>query len=429
MPIASNDRPFASDDEPRRIGAAGAGSASAAAGAGINAAEGSGRVAERVQAVPGSGIRRFFDIIASMDQVISLGVGEPDFVTPWPISEAGIRAIEQGHTHYTSNLGLLELREAIAADLERRYGIEWDPREELLITTGVSEGLDLAARAIINPGDEVIVADPSYAAHAPAVVLAGGTPVPVTTNASQNFELDPSAVEAAITPKTKALLIAYPSNPTGAVLDRRTLEALADVVKRHDLLVISDEIYDRLVYGGATHTPIAALPGMQERTITLGGFSKSHAMTGWRVAWAAAPSDLFGGMLKIHQYAMMSAPTVAQYAALEAVRAGEEYVISMREEYDRRRQLMWRGFNKLGLACAEPRGAFYAFPSVAQTGYDDETFAEQLLLQEQVAVVPGSAFGAAGAGHVRACYATSYDDIEEALNRIQRFLYQSPLAK
>ena len=429
MPIASNDRPFASDDEPRRIGAAGAGSASAAAGAGTNAAEDSGRVAERVQAVPGSGIRRFFDIIASMDQVISLGVGEPDFVTPWPISEAGIRAIEQGHTHYTSNLGLLELREAIAADLERRYGIEWDPREELLITTGVSEGLDLAARAIINPGDEVIVADPSYAAHAPAVVLAGGKPVPVTTSAAQNFELDPIAVEAAITPKTKALLIAYPSNPTGAVLDRRTLEALADVVKRHDLLVISDEIYDRLVYGGASHTPIAALPGMQERTITLGGFSKSHAMTGWRVAWAAAPSDLFGGMLKIHQYAMMSAPTVAQYAALEAVRAGEEYVISMREEYDRRRQLMWRGFNELGLACAEPRGAFYAFPSVAQTGYDDETFAEQLLLQEQVAVVPGSAFGAAGAGHVRACYATSYDDIEEALKRIQRFLCQSPMAK
>ena len=428
MPIASNDRPFASDDEPRRIGAAGAGSASAAAGMGANRAEGASRVAERVQAVPGSGIRRFFDIIASMEQVISLGVGEPDFVTPWPISEAGIRAIEQGHTHYTSNLGLLELREAIAADLDRRYGIEWDPREELLITTGVSEGLDLAARAIINPGDEVIVADPSYAAHAPAVVLAGGTPVPVTTNAAQNFELDPSAVEAAITPQTKALLIAYPSNPTGAVLDRRTLEALADVVKRHDLLVISDEIYDRLVYGGATHTPIAALPGMQERTITLGGFSKSHAMTGWRVAWAAAPSDLFGGMLKIHQYAMMSAPTVAQYAALEAVRAGEEYV-SMREEYDRRRQLMWRGFNKLGLACAEPRGAFYAFPSVAQTGYDDETFAEQLLLQEQVAVVPGSAFGAAGAGHVRACYATSYDDIEEALNRIRRFLYQSPMAK
>ena len=429
MPIASNDRAFASDDQPRRTRAAGAGSASAAAAAGTDATDRQSRVAERVQAVPGSGIRRFFDIIASMDHVISLGVGEPDFVTPWPISEAGIRAIEQGHTHYTSNLGLLELREAIAADLERRYGVEWDPREEMLITTGVSEGLDLAARAIINPGDEVIVADPSYAAHAPAVLLAGGTPVPVTTQAAQDFALDPKAVEAAITPKTKALLIASPSNPTGAVLDRPNLEAIADVVRRHDLLVISDEIYDRLVYGGAEHTPIAALPGMQERTITLGGFSKSHAMTGWRVAWAVAPADLMGGMLKIHQYSMMSAPTVAQYAALEAIRAGEEYVISMREEYDRRRQLMWRGFNELGLSCAEPRGAFYAFPSVAQTGYDDETFAEQLLIREQVAVVPGSAFGAAGAGYVRACYATSYGEIEEALVRIRRFLYQAPLAK
>ena len=427
MPIASNDRPFASDDDPRRTGAAGAGSAAAAQGTG--SADGAARVAERVQAVPGSGIRRFFDIIASMDQVISLGVGEPDFVTPWPISEAGIRAIEQGRTHYTSNLGLLELREAIAQDLERRYGVEWDPREEMLITTGVSEGLDLAARAIINPGDEVIVADPSYAAHAPAILLAGGVPVPITTTASQGFVLDPAAVEAAITAKTKALLIAYPSNPTGAVLERSTLEALADIARRHDLIVISDEIYDRLVYGGFEHTPIAALPGMKQRTITLGGFSKSHAMTGWRVAWAAAPSDLLGGMLKIHQYAMMSAPTVAQYAALEAVRAGEEYVVSMREEYDRRRQLMWRGFNELGLACAEPRGAFYAFPSVAQTGYDDETFAEQLLLREQVAVVPGSAFGAAGAGHVRACYATSYNEIEEALDRIGRFLHSAPMAK
>ena len=428
MPIASNDRQFVSDDDPRRIGAAAAGSATAA---GASADEGlrESRVAERVQAVPSSGIRRFFDIIASMDHVISLGVGEPDFVTPWPISEAGIRAIERGHTHYTSNLGLLELREAIASDLARRYGVEWDPIDEILITTGVSEGLDLAARAIINPGDEVIVADPSYAAHAPAILLAGGAPVAVETSAAQGFALEPNAVEAAITPRTRALLLGYPSNPTGAVLDRTTLESLSEIAQRHDLLVISDEIYDRLVYGGAVHTPIASLPGMKDRTITLGGFSKSHAMTGWRVAWAAAPADLFGGMLKIHQYAMMSAPTVAQYAALEAVRAGEEYVVSMREEYDRRRQLMWRGFNDLGLACAEPRGAFYAFPSVTQTGYDDETFAEQLLLREQVAVVPGSAFGAAGAGHVRACYATSYEEIEEALHRIRRFLQQTPMAK
>ncbi len=429
MPIASNDRSYASDDDPRRTDAAGAGSASAAGATAEHGATRESRVAQRVQAVPSSGIRRFFDIIASMDHVISLGVGEPDFVTPWPISEAGIRAIERGHTHYTSNLGLIELREAIASDLARRYGVEWDPIDELLITTGVSEGLDLAARAIINPGDEVIVADPSYAAHAPAILLAGGVPVAVETSAARGFVLEPARVEAAITPRTRALLLGYPSNPTGAVLDRTTLEALSEIARRHDLLVISDEIYDRLVYGGAVHTPIASLPGMKERTITLGGFSKSHAMTGWRVAWAAAPADLFGGMLKIHQYAMMSAPTVAQHAALEAVRAGEEYVVSMREEYDRRRQLMWRGFNELGLACAEPRGAFYAFPSVAQTGYDDETFAEQLLLREQVAVVPGSAFGAAGAGHVRACYATSYEEIEEALERIRRFLHSAPMAK
>ena len=426
MPIASNDRSYARDDDPRRTGAADAGSASTAE---TDDPTAESRVAQRVQAVPGSGIRRFFDIIASMEHVISLGVGEPDFVTPWPISEAGIRAIERGHTHYTSNLGLIELREAIAADLARRYGVERDPVDEMLITTGVSEGLDLAARAIINPGDEVIVADPSYAAHAPSVLLAGGVPVPVATSASQGFALDPNDVEAAVTPRTRALLLGYPSNPTGAVLDRQTLEALAGIAQRRDLLVISDEIYDRLVYGGAVHTPVASLPGMPERTITLGGFSKSHAMTGWRVAWATAPRDLLDGMLKIHQYSMMSAPTIAQHAALEAVRAGEEYVVAMREEYDRRRQLMWRGFNDLGLACAEPRGAFYAFPSVARTGYDDETFAEQLLLREQVAVVPGSAFGAAGVGHVRACYATGYDEIEEALHRIRRFLQHAPLAK
>ncbi len=393
------------------------------------AAQRAARIAARVQAVPASGIRRFFDIIASMDEVISLGVGEPDFVTPWPIREAAIRAIEQGRTHYTSNFGLRELREAIAAELERRYGLAYDPEAELLITTGVSEGLDLAARAIINEGDEVIVPDPSYAAHAPAVVLAGGSPVSVATTAADGFALDPAAVAAALTPRTRALLLGYPANPTGAVPPRETLLPIARLAVDRDLLVISDEIYDRLVYGGAEHTAVAALPGMRGRTITLGGFSKSHAMTGWRVGWAAAPPDLFAGMLKIHQYAMMSAPTVAQWAALEAVRTGEEYVASMREEYDRRRRLMWRGFNQLGLSCAEPRGAFYAFPSIAGSGCDDDTFAEQLLLQEQVAVVPGTAFGAAGRGHVRACYATSYDEIEAALERIGRFLRNAPLAK
>ena len=387
------------------------------------------RIAERVQAVPASGIRRFFDIIASMEDVISLGVGEPDFVTPWPIREAAIRAIEQGLTHYTSNFGLRELREAIAAQLQRRYGLEYDPETELVITTGVSEGLDLAARTIINPGDEVIVPDPSYAAHAPAVVLAGGTVVPIATEAADGFALKPDAVAAAITPRTRAMLLGYPANPTGAAPSREELEPIARLAVKHDLLAISDEIYDRLVYGGAEHTPLAGLPGMRDRTITLGGFSKSHAMTGWRVGWAAAPPDLFAGMLKIHQYAMMSAPTLAQWAALEAVRSGEEHVVAMREEYDRRRLLMWQGFNQLGLTCAEPRGAFYAFPSVAASGYDEETFAEQLLLQEQVAVVPGTAFGAAGAGHVRACYATSYEEIEDALERIERFLRNAPLVK
>ena len=387
------------------------------------------RIAERVQAVPASGIRRFFDIIASMEDVISLGVGEPDFVTPWPIREAAIRAIEQGLTHYTSNFGLRELREAIATQLQRRYGLEYDPETELVITTGVSEGLDLAARTIINPGDEVIVPDPSYAAHAPAVVLAGGTVVPIATEAADGFALKPDAVAAAITPRTRAMLLGYPANPTGAAPSREELAPIAQLAVKHDLLVISDEIYDRLVYGGAEHTPLAGLPGMRDRTITLGGFSKSHAMTGWRVGWAAAPPDLFAGMLKIHQYAMMSAPTLAQWAALEAVRSGEEHVVAMREEYDRRRLLMWQGFNQLGLTCAEPRGAFYAFPSVAASGYDEETFAEQLLLQEQVAVVPGTAFGAAGAGHVRACYATSYEEIEDALERIERFLRNAPLVK
>lgn len=387
------------------------------------------RIAERVQAVPASGIRRFFDIIASMEDVISLGVGEPDFVTPWPIREAAIRAIEQGLTHYTSNFGLRELREAIATQLQRRYGLEYDPETELVITTGVSEGLDLAARTIINPGDEVIVPDPSYAAHAPAVVLAGGTVVPIATEAADGFALNPDAVAAAITPRTRAMLLGYPANPTGAAPSREELEPIARLAVKHNLLVISDEIYDRLVYGGAEHTPLAGMPGMRDRTITLGGFSKSHAMTGWRVGWAAAPPDLFAGMLKIHQYAMMSAPTLAQWAALEAVRSGEEHVVAMREEYDRRRLLMWQGFNQLGLTCAEPRGAFYAFPSVAASGYDEETFAEQLLLQEQVAVVPGTAFGAAGAGHVRACYATSYEEIEDALERIERFLRNAPLVK
>ena len=390
---------------------------------------GAGRLSERVGAVPPSGIRRFFDIIAGMEDVISLGVGEPDFVTPWPIREAAIRSIEQGSTHYTSNLGLPQLRQALSRDLERRYGLGYDPETELLITTGVSEGLDVAARALIDAGDEVIVCDPSYAAHAPAITLAGGVPVSVATYARDGFALDPEAVEAAVTERTRTLLLGYPANPTGAVLSAEAVGRLGEIAERHDLLVISDEIYDRLTYAGRGHTPLASVAGLRGRTITLGGFSKSHAMTGWRVGWAAGPADLIAGMVKIHQYVMMSAPTIAQYAALEAIRSGEEHVVLMLEEYDRRRRLMWQGFNDLGLPCTEPLGAFYAFPSVAAAGMDDEVFAEQLLLQEQVAVVPGSAFGEAGRGHVRACYATSYQEIEEALERIRRFLRNAPLAK
>ncbi len=379
------------------------------------------RLAQRVHAIPSSGIRRFFDLLASMDDVISLGVGEPDFVTPWTVRDAAIRSIEDGHTHYTSNFGIPELREQLAIHLERLYGLEFDPYGELLITSGVSEGLDIAMRAIVDPGDEVVLADPAYAAYRPAIQLAGGVPVPIASAAADGFALDPSAVASAVTDKTKAILLGYPANPTGAVLSAETLARLGRIAADHDLLVVSDEIYDRLVYG-VEHTPMASVPEMRARTITLGGFSKSYAMTGWRVGYVAAPFALLEGIMKIHQYVMMSAPTTAQYAALEALRSGEEHLISMRDEYDNRRRLMYEGFTQIGLPCIEPLGAFYAFPSIAPTGLDDETFAEHLLLEERVAVVPGSAFGEAGRGHVRACYATSQIEIERALERIQRFV-------
>ena len=356
-----------------------------------------------------------------MDDVISLGVGEPDFVTPWPLRDAAIRAVEAGHTHYTSNYGLAELREKLALHLERLYGLRYDPYGELLITSGVSEAVDVAMRAVVDPGDEVILADPSYVAYGPAVSLAGGIPILVPTHAGDGFALDPAAVEAAVGPRTKAILLGYPANPTGSVMSREALTVLARVALRHDLLVISDEIYDRLVYGVA-HTAVASLPGMRDRTITLGGFSKDYAMTGWRVGYVGAPSGLLDGIVQIHQYVMMSAPTAAQYAALEALTSGEEYVVTMREEYDRRRRLMYQGFSQIGLSCVEPLGAFYCFPNVTATGLDDETFAEELLLQERVAVVPGSTFGEGGRGHVRACYATAYPDIERALERIRRFV-------
>jgi aminotransferase len=385
-------------------------------------------LSQRVLAVPPSGIRRFFDILATMTDVISLGVGEPDFDTPRQIVEAGVESLREGRTHYTSNYGTVELRRALAAHLERRYGVAYDPANELLITVGASEAVDLALRATCDPGDEVILHEPSYVAYVPAIVFAGGTAVHVPTRFEDDFALDPAAVEAAITPRTKALFLGYPCNPTGAVLTPEIQDALAGIAVRHDLLVYSDEIYDRLAYGSYTHRAFAALPGMRDRTILMGGFSKAYAMTGWRVGWLAAPAGILEGIVKVHQYGIMSAPTVAQDAALIALVDGEPDVERMRAEYDRRRRLVVDGFNAIGLETFEPLGAFYAFPRITSTGLDSETFAQRLLEEEHVAVVPGGAFGPSGEGHVRACYATSYEQLGEALRRIGRFVERTRAA-
>ncbi len=353
-------------------------------------------LAQRVIDVPPSGIRRFFDILATMDDVISLGVGEPDFDTPRAIVEAGVESLREGRTHYTSNYGTLELRRALSQHLERRYGVQYDPATEILITVGASEAVDLALRATCDPGDEVILHEPSYVAYVPAIVFAGGVVRHVATRFEDDFALDPAAVEAAITPRTKALFLGYPCNPTGAVLPPAIQDALADIAVRHDLLVYSDEIYDRLAYGDYTHRAMSALPGMRERTILMGGFSKAYAMTGWRVGYVAAPAPILEGIVKVHQYGIMSAPTMAQDAALVAVIEGEPDVERMRAEYDRRRRLIVDGLNALGLDTFEPRGAFYAFPRITSTGLTDEAFTEGLLTQERVAVVPGQCVRAVG---------------------------------
>ncbi len=378
-------------------------------------------IAHRVASIPPSGIRRFFDIAATMQDVISLGIGEPDFVTPEPILKAGTRSLEAGDTHYTSNSGILELRQAIAANLKQLYGVEYEPRSEVLVTVGVSEALYLALAASLDPGDEVIVPTPCFVAYQPEVMLAGGTPVSLPTRVEDAFQVTAEEIRDRITDRTKALLIGYPNNPTGAVMSRDKLEAIACLAQEHDLLVISDEIYDRLVYAGHEHVCFAALPGTRERTVTLGGFSKSYAMTGWRIGYAAAPAPLLAEMRKIHQYTIMSAPTTAQVAAVVALEEAEEHVRSMVAEYDRRRKLIVAGLNELGLPTFEPLGAFYAYPSVTASGMDDEGFAEALLKEERVAVVPGNAFGGDGR-HVRASYATAYDKIEQALERIRRFM-------
>ena len=378
-------------------------------------------VARRVADVPPSGIRKFFDIVATMKDVISLGIGEPDFVTPEPILKAGIRSLEAGHTAYTSNSGILELRELLSKNLDRLYSVKYDPEAELLVTVGVSEALLLALMSAVEPGSEVIVPEPCFVAYQPTVIFAGGVPVPVPTYVADNFQVTVEDLERARTPRTRAILLGYPNNPTGAVLDRERLLEIARWAEEHDLLVISDEIYDRLVYG-IEHTCFSSLPGMWERTILLGGFSKAYAMTGWRIGYAAAPPAILAAMRKVHQFIIMSAPTTGQEAAIEALKIGEPHVQAMRAEYDRRRRTIVDGFNRLGLSCFEPRGAFYAFPSIESTGLSEDEFAERLLMEEKVAMVPGTAFGKSGAGHVRASYATSLENIEEALNRVERFL-------
>jgi aminotransferase len=378
---------------------------------------------ERVQKVPPSGIRKFFDIAATMPEVISLGIGEPDFVTPTAILDAGRRSLDLGQTGYTSNSGLIELRQAVSEHLRRMYGVAYDPETEILITVGVSEALHVAALSLIEPGDEVLIPQPCYVAYPAVVDFAGGRAVPVPTFAEQQFQVDRADLERARSPRTRGLLIGYPNNPTGAVMDRERLLEVAAFAEAHDLWVFSDEIYDQLVYG-VKHTCFAGLPGMRERTLLLGGFSKDYAMTGWRVGYACGPSEVIAGLRKVHQYIIMSAPTAGQHAAVAALTdpAAAEAVARMVQAYDERRRCIVDGLNAIGLPTFEPRGAFYAFPDIRPTGLDGDTFSTRLLYEHKVAAVPGEAFGEAGRGYLRCSYATSLERIQEALARIRRFV-------
>ena len=378
-------------------------------------------VSSMVDAMPPSGIRKFFDLVNVMEGAISLGVGEPDFVTPWHIREACIYSLESGITSYTSNKGTPELRECITEHVKRDAGLDYDSEDEILITTGVSEAVDLAFRATLNPGDEVIVPEPCYVAYVPDITLAGGVPVIVPTKPSDHFKVRPEEISVALTERTKALMLSYPNNPTGAVMTKEDLEELADVVVEHDILVISDEVYGELTYSGR-HFSFAGLEGMQDRTIILNGLSKSHAMTGWRIGFALGNAALVSAMTKIHQYTMLCAPVMAQVAALEALQRGEEGMLQMKHEYDLRRRLFVSGLNRIGLDCFEPQGAFYAFPSIQHTGMTSEAFSEQLLKEHKVAVVPGSVFGQSGEGFLRCSYATSREELIEALDRMETFL-------
>ncbi len=378
-------------------------------------------LSQRVTELKPSGIRKFFDIAATMKDVISLGIGEPDFDSPKPIIQAGIKSLNDNQTHYTSNKGILPLRRAINEHLQKMYGVGYDPEEEIVATVGGSEALLLAIQALLDPGDEVLLPTPCFVSYQGVILLAGGVSVEVPSRMENNFVPDPKELEKAITPRTKAILLNFPSNPTGAVADRETMIEIGKLAEKHDLIVISDEIYDRLVYG-VQHVCFAALPGMRERTILIGGFSKDYAMTGWRIGFVCAPREILDGIARIHQYVIMTAPTMAQFGALEGLTSCEDFVQNMLKEYDRRRKLVVEGFNYIGLPTFEPRGAFYAFPKVDVTGMDDETFADRLLHDKHVAVVPGSAFGPGGEGFVRCSYATAYDQLEEALDRIHQFV-------
>ena len=375
-----------------------------------------------VQQVPPSGIRKYFDIAETMQGVISLGVGEPDFPTPWEIRKAGILSLESGKTRYTANRGLEQLRREIASYMNRKYDMRYDPLTEILVTVGGSEAIDMSLRALVCPGDEVVIPQPSYVCYEPLVRMAGGVPVILETTAENDFKVTPEQLTPLLSPRTKALILPYPCNPTGAIMERADLEALAGLLRGTDILVISDEIYSELTFGGKSHVSIGAIDGMKERCVIVNGLSKTYSMTGWRMGYACGPEPVMKQITKIHQYAIMCAPTTAQYAAIEALRHGDEAIRAMREEYDMRRRLMVSGFNKLGLTCREPKGAFYAFPCIRSTGLSSDEFCECLLYSEKVAVVPGTAFGKSGEGFVRASYCYSPEHIREALTRIGRFL-------
>lgn len=376
----------------------------------------------KITEIKPSGIRKFFDIAEQMKDVISLGVGEPDFQTPWHIRSEAIRSLEKGRTRYTSNSGLLQMREEISALTSRKYGVEYDPSSEILVSVGGSEAIDMVIRAIVEPGDEVIIPQPSYVCYEPITVLAGGTPVIIETKAENEFKVTPEELKNAITSRTKLLILPYPCNPTGAIMEREDLEAIAKVLRGTDILILSDEIYSELTFGKEKHVTIASIDGMRERTVVVNGFSKAYSMTGWRLGYAMGPEEIIKQVTKIHQYAIMCAPTTSQYAAIEALKNGDDDIVSMREEYDMRRRVIVDGFNKLGLTCREPLGAFYAFPSVESTGLSSEEFCEKLLYSKGVAIVPGTAFGRGGEGFVRASYCYSIEHIQTALERIGEFL-------